>query len=1313
MLYTLEQRRLNYERSLADLLNDPQALTGYYYYQKDALKAVQSKTQKRATRTYVRMPTSSGKTEVMLGAVSGLSQQAQKDNYIPRMFLTEPTQLLVTQTRDRLLERFPEIPVGVYYSDEKELEQALTIITPESLYTLLINGTVKPNEVDYLFLDEAHRLLTDDRRRDLLKPFYDTTVITGFTATDRFNELKALYRTLGEEAYSIDYATLIKQGYIAQRASVIVNMPVPKTPVPTNSKLSAKELAECEAVRDILLDYRDDHEGGERIIGDQNMIFKWRIEEIIHQTDLLNNDPRIRAEMIKATGNPDIIPAVAIYGGMSPTQRKRIIADFDAGKVKNLVGAKVNIEGVDTKARNVLTPERESTLQMEQVGGRVRDKTNLCRVITICEENSGKKKPAFYSKAIGAARITKDGEEYGLSRSMETLRLSHPRIGNNLSIYNSPDEVASYEKSREPKPKSKGTLYEYKGLAGMRPMLRAWKPELQYIYKLLYAQHLQLPKQEKYCNLAGALFPREYLMSLAEGQVAIQTKAVEILEDMIGGYSEESDVTVSWSDIESDLISEGQVRDPEWISGAKQTFIDMERAYATALFAWKYGSLEAPYERTSLPRTIRVGRLEIPFEHAGVFLQGDTFIFGIHEENLRDIWQKDRKPRPDDYLYKSGFSKLVQIPNSDRWYSDLWEEIRRAHMRHPFAQVEIDGHIVNCDTFLGRRNTSKNRLCLNASEAVWVKEKRQERIKTEELLSKEEFSALIRVDIRKPSFALLWDQARDLCGNQARATIEIDGHKIKCGKVRADRPESNPHFCISRSEATWFREQIKKPPPSWKPIAYLTSIYFGQSEKITEAVHGYKNFLITEEVNRLQQENSSLSEEEVRGSAEQNIMRTSMGEFELGFYINPSLIELMERQGVVVRRDNLRIKKGHLLARTDMMEELNTSFAKTDAIYNALEAAYKKTSSDRRYVPINVTIHKGRNETSLKVRIPRSLLGYAVSHNTTTFCVDKRATSLLKSALPPGKTCNDWGYEEAGVFLHLSPEESVSPIYKALETAYNDDNQKQILEVRGIAGGNKCAERLFHIRIPRAELKYCQKRNVTAFTMTERAARLLIERALGVAPIKKSHELSYEEAAKILKVNAQHYTRPIYRALETAWLDSENIENEFIEAEAIVNQRKKRTILVKVPRVSINYRRSTYHGGPTFLTIDQSAITPENFGMLPLKTSKDLGLNQMAEQMGVAPATLAPLYRMLKQEWEKSKHDQPSIAVDIRAKRRAIHLEIEKELIGEKRLEDGGPSHFCCDASLAKIFTKAFGQGWLVQRKTETGPHITSQRPEP
>ena len=441
--------------------------------------------------------------------------------------------------------------------------------------------------------------------------------------------------------------------------------------------------------------------------------------------DLLNSDPAVRERLIELTGNPDIIPAAVIHGGMKDSELNQIFNDYDAGKIMNLTGSRIPIEGIDTTARNVFTPERWSELETIQLGGRVRD-SRLCRIFTVCPEGTNKRKPVFYSDAIGAPRITQGGAHKGYARPIDRLKVSHPQISNNLTIYNTPDEVESYISSREKTPKNKAS--RYLGAAGMANKIVAWRPEVEYIYTLLNHQHRTLPTEEEFCHVAGMSIPRKFLQAYGEGddeQIVIQDGAASIIQDMVGMYPEQLEATSTFGDIEPDLLQlQNQASAEAWVDSTRQAFRDFEKAYADALLPWKYGTVsEAPRSR-DLPLKIKGGSITIPFHDVGLQLDSDSVSLAIHEDSLKQLWP-DISEKSDEQLNRKKFALAIQVGWSNSAFVDLWEEARRQHSRHPFAEVSIDGHVINCGTV--RSRNGQLYFCIHESEADWFTQKIKEK----------------------------------------------------------------------------------------------------------------------------------------------------------------------------------------------------------------------------------------------------------------------------------------------------------------------------------------------------------------------------------------------------------------------------------------------------------------------------------------------------------------------------------------------------------------------------------------------------------
>ena len=112
--------------------------------------------------------------------------------------------------------------------------------------------------------------------------------------------------------------------------------------------------------------------------------------------------------------------------------------------------------------------------------------------------------------------------------------------------------------------------------------------------------------------------------------------------------------------------------------------------------------------------------------------------------------------------------------------------------------------------------------------------------------------------------------------------------------------------------------------------------------------------------------------------------------------------------------------------------------------------------------------------------------------------------------------------------------------------------------------------------------------------MTARAATKLLEKSIsegvrltssekGPYPLKTENDLTYIDAAKQLKVNPSAYTLVVYNALQRAYSDPDQRDKEEIEVAVSVNMRKKRLVVVKIPRSSMGYKRNTGKRASTLL----------------------------------------------------------------------------------------------------------------------------------
>ena len=107
-----------------------------------------------------------------------------------------PTRSLVDQTASMFRKQFPDTPVGVYYGDEKTPCTHGVIVTTYAMlqYRFKRDGNL-PDAIEsaaLIFVDEAHRCMTDERRamiRDLFNPF---AVRIALTATPDYSKQRRL-----------------------------------------------------------------------------------------------------------------------------------------------------------------------------------------------------------------------------------------------------------------------------------------------------------------------------------------------------------------------------------------------------------------------------------------------------------------------------------------------------------------------------------------------------------------------------------------------------------------------------------------------------------------------------------------------------------------------------------------------------------------------------------------------------------------------------------------------------------------------------------------------------------------------------------------------------------------------------------------------------------------------------------------------------------------------------------------------------------------------------------------------------------------
>lgn len=136
---------------------------------------------------------------------------------LPAVFVV-PTRVLVEQTCHELKLVHPELVVGAFYGEDKELALGgITVTTYAMLDRLDGSGEHAPvfRDAGLVFLDEAHHCMTRERLRWLRDVFADDAIRIALTATPDYDERRTLCRFFPELIHELTVEEALDLGLLA------------------------------------------------------------------------------------------------------------------------------------------------------------------------------------------------------------------------------------------------------------------------------------------------------------------------------------------------------------------------------------------------------------------------------------------------------------------------------------------------------------------------------------------------------------------------------------------------------------------------------------------------------------------------------------------------------------------------------------------------------------------------------------------------------------------------------------------------------------------------------------------------------------------------------------------------------------------------------------------------------------------------------------------------------------------------------------------------------------------------------------------
>ncbi len=402
-------------------------------YQQQARERIHAEWENGHTRTLLVLPTGTGKTIVF---ASVAADQVRAGD---RVLILAHRGELLEQAADKL-QRSTGLVSAVEKADATCLNTWFRVVVG-SVQTLQRTARLERFPRDYfgtIIIDEAHHAITDGYRRIL--DYFGSAKVLGVTATPDRGDMRNLGEVFDSLAFEYKLTDAIKEGYLCR---------IMAQTIPLKLDISSVTMSGGDyAVGDLgtaLDPYLEQiaAEMAQRCKGRKTVVFLPLIKTSQKFRDLLNSHGFRAAEV----------------NGQS-TDRKEVLADFDAGKYNVLCNSMLLTEGWDCPSVDcvvVLRPTKVRSLYSQMVGRGTRlspgksdlllldflwmtDKHELCRPADlVCEDRAVTRQmtenlaqtgcPADIEEAaVQASEVVVTQREEALAKQLEEQRRKKARL---------------------------------------------------------------------------------------------------------------------------------------------------------------------------------------------------------------------------------------------------------------------------------------------------------------------------------------------------------------------------------------------------------------------------------------------------------------------------------------------------------------------------------------------------------------------------------------------------------------------------------------------------------------------------------------------------------------------------------------------------------------------------------------------------------------------------------------------------------------------------------------------------------------------
>ena len=342
-------------------------------YQEEALRSINSFSEKGINKQLVVLPTGSGKTVIF----SHLTQF--KQNSLPMLVLAHRSELLY-QAKEKISWSNPELDIQIEQADNVAGYCDVVVASVPTLGRAESERILKYPK-DYfksIVIDEAHHAAAPTYRRIL--DYFNAPFVLGVTATPQRSDNTRLTDVFDEIVYYKTIQDLIEDGYLCSLVGYRIK---------TDTDISGVATNEGDYVASQLEDAIDTPERNAHIVAAYNSLVP-ESKAIVFCAGVKH------ANNLATSFASAQIKTEVILGATDSDSRRDILARFRMGTTKVLINVGVLTEGFDepTIETIILARPTRSTLLYTQIvgrGTRLHEGKPHCTILDFADTTRGKK----------------------------------------------------------------------------------------------------------------------------------------------------------------------------------------------------------------------------------------------------------------------------------------------------------------------------------------------------------------------------------------------------------------------------------------------------------------------------------------------------------------------------------------------------------------------------------------------------------------------------------------------------------------------------------------------------------------------------------------------------------------------------------------------------------------------------------------------------------------------------------------------------------------------------------------------------------